>query len=506
MRVEDLFVVDNKMSNMILLAGHNGLKNKITDLEIIDNPDGIHWIKTGDIVISTGYFIKKEKIDLSEWLEIAKKEGASAVCIKVDKFLKTLPKSALKKADELALPLIDVPIYFRFKVMRKTILAMIDDEQKTNNYKILETVRSISANLSSNSTIDDVITLLTKHLHNSFSIHIKQDDSNVCVYSNSEKNDINYTPLYKKRVFKNDFQTSIPIKMCNKIVGYIILSKENKNHVVVDDLLVIYFIPYLTLAILNMDVLVGINYSVPSEFLNAVLEKQIVGSRIIDLKAEEIDISSETIKYLNIIDYNDVVLKKQAKDIILCTLKNLLMREEYYLISMKNTIICVCTIKLSKILVSDLFNELKSRVRDDNIYISEGPQFIKFSHILKSYEEAKYIIKIMKRNKRLGNVMTYNESNILYILKDYRNSEASKQLMNATVLKLQKYKNEGDLLHTLDVFLKNGQNILKTSNELFIHRNTLYKRLKKIEQLTNVDLNNQDDVIKLSIALKFYDL
>ncbi|EJW91354.1 protein containing Helix-turn-helix, Fis-type domain protein [gut metagenome] len=42
----------------------------------------------------------------------------------------------------------------------------------------------------------------------------------------------------------------------------------------------------------------------------------------------------------------------------------------------------------------------------------------------------------------------------------------------------------------------------QAAEALFLHRNTLLYRIRKIEQLLNCDLSNGEELIKLAIALK----
>ena len=44
------------------------------------------------------------------------------------------------------------------------------------------------------------------------------------------------------------------------------------------------------------------------------------------------------------------------------------------------------------------------------------------------------------------------------------------------------------------------------ANALYIHRNTLHKRLRRIEELLGVDLRRMDDILDLCIALRAAEL
>jgi sugar diacid utilization regulator len=66
-------------------------------------------------------------------------------------------------------------------------------------------------------------------------------------------------------------------------------------------------------------------------------------------------------------------------------------------------------------------------------------------------------------------------------------------------------KNDGELLPTLRKLLDSCGNIKATADHLFIHVNTLYYRINKIEQILNVDLNKMDTRVELHTAIKVWD-
>ena len=58
-----------------------------------------------------------------------------------------------------------------------------------------------------------------------------------------------------------------------------------------------------------------------------------------------------------------------------------------------------------------------------------------------------------------------------------------------------------EILFTIHKFFENDLNVSKTSEKLFVHRNTLVYRLEKIKRLTGLDLREFDQAIVFKIAL-----
>ena len=59
-----------------------------------------------------------------------------------------------------------------------------------------------------------------------------------------------------------------------------------------------------------------------------------------------------------------------------------------------------------------------------------------------------------------------------------------------------------ELVHTLQVLIENMGIRTKAAEALFLHRNTLLRRLQKIEMLTGVDLSDGNQLLQLGIALQ----
>lgn len=78
-------------------------------------------------------------------------------------------------------------------------------------------------------------------------------------------------------------------------------------------------------------------------------------------------------------------------------------------------------------------------------------------------------------------------------------------LQNLKPLIENDYKTDGELLSTLRKLLDSCGNIKSTADSLFIHVNTLYYRINRIEQILNIDLSKMDTRVSLYTAIKVWD-
>ncbi len=101
----------------------------------------------------------------------------------------------------------------------------------------------------------------------------------------------------------------------------------------------------------------------------------------------------------------------------------------------------------------------------------------------------------------------YFQDYMLDYMIDCASKEVPLQLLcSAALHELKKYdaKNNTELYHTLQVFLRRERNVLQTSKELFIHRSTLAYRLERIQKITGINLDDPKE--RLSLLISYYML
>lgn len=79
------------------------------------------------------------------------------------------------------------------------------------------------------------------------------------------------------------------------------------------------------------------------------------------------------------------------------------------------------------------------------------------------------------------------------------------QEMLGTLVDYDHFHN-ADLLHTLRTYFRCNGNAVEAAGRLFLHRNSLYYRLQRIETLLNVDLKDPQTRLALHFALEMAEL
>lgn len=118
------------------------------------------------------------------------------------------------------------------------------------------------------------------------------------------------------------------------------------------------------------------------------------------------------------------------------------------------------------------------------------------------YEEAKYAIKIGRVIGKKQDYYFYKDVEIYSLF--YKNSfESLSSFTNST---LGKITNDIELMDTISMYFECNENIMLTSQRLFIHKNTLKYRLERIKKITELDIKNIDDKVKLYFGVIAYNV
>lgn len=123
----------------------------------------------------------------------------------------------------------------------------------------------------------------------------------------------------------------------------------------------------------------------------------------------------------------------------------------------------------------------------------------------KSYQEAKIAIlfgKLWFEEKKIHHI---NDLGVIYLLTNIHRDllgdfchQCLSELIDSDLSKGTEY------LKTLKLFFQHNCVIKDTSEAIYLHPNSLRKRLQNIENICGVDLQNMDDLVSMMIAVKIY--
>ncbi|PWT95800.1 MAG: polyketide synthase regulator [Bacteroidetes bacterium] len=116
-------------------------------------------------------------------------------------------------------------------------------------------------------------------------------------------------------------------------------------------------------------------------------------------------------------------------------------------------------------------------------------------------EQALFHLK--KQNKK--GVYHFRELGIGRLFLNHQSSEIESFLAEAFSLLWTDQEKYQELLYTLISYVQNNASMVVTAKVLHIHPNTLYHRIKKIEDILELDFGNYEDFLKVQLAVYLYN-
>jgi DNA-binding PucR family transcriptional regulator len=111
-------------------------------------------------------------------------------------------------------------------------------------------------------------------------------------------------------------------------------------------------------------------------------------------------------------------------------------------------------------------------------------------------------------NKRQPIVTHFNDLGVYRYLYKIAHMDDLRDVYQDQVARIDSYdrRKNTDLLDTLEIYLECAGNLTKTSERLFVHRNTLIQRLERLQSLCDIDLQERANWLTLQVAIKVYKL
>lgn len=128
-----------------------------------------------------------------------------------------------------------------------------------------------------------------------------------------------------------------------------------------------------------------------------------------------------------------------------------------------------------------------------------GRMYITPRDISRSVQEAE---KALLHSRKQSNLFFYDQLGIESFVYDLA-PEVRLDFVER-ILPLEQLEKKDQMIETLEAFYKANGSIQKASSDLYIHKNTLQYRLKKISEFTGYDPRNYEDAVLLQVALAFY--
>lgn len=152
----------------------------------------------------------------------------------------------------------------------------------------------------------------------------------------------------------------------------------------------------------------------------------------------------------------------------------------------------------------ELVRSINAEIKKLNVNIGIDGLWNKLSDFKNSVNNARRVLKVLKSNGVINYVEGYEDIGIYKLFFEINNQDEMQKFYLNTLKALIEYdkKNSTELVETLEIYIEEDRNLNKTSERLFIHKNTLKYRIKRIEDISKCDLKNINEVFDFYISFK----
>lgn len=542
-----------------ILGGSSGISRRVTNVNVMEVPDIIEWVKPGEFLITTAYSIKDNINILLELIPKLNEKGVAGLGIKVGRYIKELPQNIIDLADELSFPIVQVPFNVSHTDVISIILNLVIEEQMGIHLKIEKFITEIMDIMMKGGTLKEIATKLYENIGHPLAIYENMSDSCeiICdrdVDSNiydlnrslinkfiNEQRSLNCKNvriqtdgIYNESVDiigdKRIKRITIPIVVEKIEHGYIFIWIDKKELGLYDKFLIESYVHIIALDFVKKLSLSNMESKYKLEFFNNLLssDENRQNEAVESAKTFNFDLG---LKYTVLIIYFYDYFKTKDTGLHESNFNKNAIANSLFIIdriakSEKETILYVD--KSDRIVIlygsepSEKSEAIKKKVisfckkieiealkkfKEQKFRIGIGRPYIDVFKLNKSYEQAKVIVEKFNKSNT-ANILHYDDLGLYTILYfDGIQTELFK-LCNDTINPIVNYDklNNTELIKTLRVYFECNGNMKKMSKEMFMHYNTIVYRIQKIKDITGVDFENGDSRLKFEIALKALEL
>lgn len=169
-----------------------------------------------------------------------------------------------------------------------------------------------------------------------------------------------------------------------------------------------------------------------------------------------------------------------------------------------------------KDLLKSIFKEFCSFLKkSERCYFSIGNTAKGIRNIHKSYNQALKLSKIHNSEEApflevigKNKLIFYKDIGIYKLLMCIDDIEVIQEYIKETVQPLHEYDkaHKSDLSKVLKSYIRHSGKVKETSEELFVHRNTVNYKINKAEDILDIDLSDLEERLRLKIGFMLYEL
>ncbi|WP_203557488.1 helix-turn-helix domain-containing protein [Bacillus sp. B15-48] len=153
--------------------------------------------------------------------------------------------------------------------------------------------------------------------------------------------------------------------------------------------------------------------------------------------------------------------------------------------------------------ISRVRNQIQQQYPSIKTVIGIGRSYYSNLYLYKSFQESKIALEMEMYGLGSNDVIHYDDIGFVRLL-SYIHNDLLRDFAQQYLGRLEEHDSEQgtELVHTLSIYCTQNGDITRSAEALFIHQNTLRQRLKKIESILNIKLDQYSDLVNLILSIK----
>lgn len=530
MKVFELLAIPH-LANMNIIAGESGKHNEVYTVNMMDAPDIINFLKPNELLVTTAYHLKDDPHSLAYLIKAMSEQGCAALGIKTKRFLKEVPEDTLKLADELSLPIIELPLELSLGEVVNHSLRAILDQRATELTLALETHKQFTDIIMQGKGIQQLlqdlskminrpVQLLDQHfnlIHNLypksalFSLQSILQTGEITILSSMSH--ISFSIIANKQTY-----SLYPIHIAKKKISFLIISGEIENTNYMTSLIIEQATNVISFSLMKENAIRQHDRSIRNDFFLHFLDDTFSSQEEIINRAAEFSLQNDQ-SYICVVgeidsdDQRHTYTQHQEKiDDIYDFIESEVNHSTpniHFFTKGKSCILLYEVQESTKSLglsIEPSLRQLQEKVSNNyENTISFGISNVSptFLHITSAYKEAMDALSQGEFSKKTEYIQTYQTKDITELLRLIPQSDLRDFYTFAlSGFTAKNIEEEQTLLETLFVFLETHCQISETAKRLFVHRNTVVYRIEKCEELLGKDVKDPETTLQIRLALR----
>ena len=531
---------------MKLFCGKKGLDREVKGIRIIEIKDMEQYLTGGEMLITSfQVYLSCSDREVEQHFEDLVKSDISGFIVKkreeddpTEKRLKLLEKHC----EKYEIPLVEIPedLYY-WEIIRYVMTQVFDkDTARLKYFKITHDNFNIVTlkNNGSSYTVRNIIEFLSTMIGNPVALYYSNLDCLISTNTDDSKLILSdeiqpYKPdfitkfQYMKQMKENCVQYVVKIGILNEVESYITITEENRELTELDYMAIenaIINLQYEFLSVFAQNELKKkYQRDIIHNILNGLLSPKEMAEAAAVLGMRENDT-------YRVVAFHTITKKLQRKytkeqlhevGVIEGELMQLLPDALIYRNMDQIVMIQQVDSDQTELEYQKEMEEIEEviqqsilyRKKDTDFQIGIGKSVEGYQRLKESYHEAsraiKYIdiIRLVTGDKNKS-VVHYSNLGFFQIFGEIDDVTELERYIPETLKKLYLYDDEhkGELITTLQMYLRNNQSIKKTAGAMFVHYRTISYRLEKIKQISGINFDNANEVLAVSNGLIIYKM